>query len=110
VPEVYQSDLLVSHLKDGTPENLGKPDMRYAYPVFLYLESNEECMNDIGESNLVLDTFCGSGPTAEAAKITGNNFIGFEFDRASVETVRERILNAERGYKVKQCSLFQNNN
>lgn len=63
-----------------------------------------------GESNLVLDTFCGSGPTAEAAKITGNNFIGFELDQASAETARERILNAERGYKVQQCPLFQNNN
>jgi len=46
----------------------------------------------------------------EAAKITGNNFIGFELDQTSAETARERILNAERGYKVKQCPLFQNNN
>jgi site-specific DNA-methyltransferase (adenine-specific) len=63
-----------------------------------------------GESNVVLDTFCGSGTSAEAAKRTGNYFIGFELDQSSANQARERILSAERVFQPQQGSLFSNQN
>lgn len=48
-----------------------------------------------GRENIVFDPYAGSCPSAVAAKVTGNHFICFEFDKSNVETGRQRVDEAK---------------
>lgn len=45
----------------------------------------------------VLDPFCGSGTTGEAAVLTGRGFIGIEREPAHLDTAARRLTDAEAG-------------
>jgi len=47
------------------------------------------------EGDVVLDPFCGSGTTIEAAQKLNRNWIGIDMSPISIETTRQRLANLE---------------
>lgn len=47
------------------------------------------------ENDLVLDTFAGSGSTLVACKNTKRNFIGFEIEKAYIDTINKRLQSVQ---------------
>ena len=48
-----------------------------------------------GKEKIILDPYAGSCPVAVAAKVTGNHFLCFEYDKVNVETGRQRVADAK---------------
>ena len=83
----------ISHLQQRDPQRTGYPTQK---PLKL-LERVVKCASRPGDT--VLDPFCGSGTTLEAALRNGRNFIGIDMNPQSVEIVRSRIAGAA-------CSMY----
>ncbi|MGH7282034.1 MAG: DNA methyltransferase, partial [Polyangiaceae bacterium] len=52
------------------------------------------------EDSLVLDPFCGSGTTLEAAAKLGRNAIGCDVGKIAIATVKKRLANAKIPLKI----------
>ena len=63
----------------------------------------------MSKDNLILDPFIGSGTTAEASKVIGRDYIGFENDEAWYQVAIDRldgITAKEREAGIIQQTLF----
>ena len=66
-------------------ERLGYPTQK---PLALLKRIIEVSSN---KNDLVLDPFCGSGTTLEAAKKLGRNYIGIDINKKAIDISKERI-------------------
>ncbi|MBQ9409242.1 MAG: site-specific DNA-methyltransferase [Clostridia bacterium] len=76
----------ISHLQQRDPQRTGYETQK---PLKL-LDRIVKCASRPGDT--VLDPFCGSGTTLEAAYLNGRQFIGIDLNPAVVEFVRKRTL------------------
>lgn len=75
------------------------------YPVYP-TEKNIDMLNSIiqtssNEGSIVLDCFCGSGTTLEAAQLNGRKWIGIDESKIAINVVEKRMSNVK-------SNIFQN--
>lgn len=79
----------------GGSERIKRPDTGKSHPNQKPLSICKEIIQThCREDGVVVDPFCGVGSIPLAAKITGRNFIGNDFDTVYAQMARERLLRA----------------
>ena len=73
------------HMSSISPERLGYPTQK---PRALYERIIKASSN---EGDIVLDPFCGSGTTLDAAQTLGRNYIGIDQNPEAIEICRKRL-------------------
>lgn len=67
----------------------------------------EDILGVVPAGGLVLDPFCGSGTTLEAARNRGLRYVGIEIDPINCQIARKRIAAEQRGLTVKEMERGQ---
>ncbi len=80
----------ISHLQQKDPERTGYPTQK---PISLLRRLVAVCSN---ENDLVLDAFCGSGTTLEAAATLGRHWLGIDKSQEACEIARQRMGHANK--------------